>query len=70
MRVETVRGRGRPRYTLDTFAKLLMATVQEIFDEAAYSRFLKRKRVARSHESYAEFVRESDSTKARLPRCC
>jgi hypothetical protein len=69
MRVETVRGRGRPRHTFNA-PKLLMAALHEIFDEAAYSRFLKRTRTERSRESYAEFLRENEMAKARRPRCC
>jgi hypothetical protein len=77
MRADTVRGRGPhstslragPRYTLNT-AKLLMAVLREIFDEAAYSRFLKRERTERSRESYAEFLRENAIVTARRPRCC
>jgi hypothetical protein len=78
MGVEMVRGRGPhstslragPRQTFNTVAKLLMATLREIFDEAAYFRFLERKRTELSRESYAEFLRENEIAKARRPRCC
>jgi hypothetical protein len=66
---ETVRGRGRPRHTFEA-VKLLVATIREIFDEAAYSRFLKRERTERSCESYAAFLRENEIGMARRPRCC
>ena len=69
MRVETVRGRGRPRHIFEA-VRLLVAAVREIFDESAYSRFLKRERTERSRESYAEFLRENEIAKARRPRCC
>jgi hypothetical protein len=69
MGVETVRGRRRPRHTFKT-GKLIMAALYEIFDEAAYSRFLKRKLAERSRESYAEFLRENEIVTARRPRCC
>jgi hypothetical protein len=77
MRVETVRGRGPhstslragPRHTFKAF-RFLVAALHEIFDEAAYWRFLERNRMERSRESYAEFVRENEIATARRPRCC
>ena len=44
--------------------------LQEIFEESAYARFLARKQVASSRESYAAFLREQELSKARRPRCC
>jgi hypothetical protein len=64
MILDTIRGRGRHTF------KLLVAALREIFDEAAYSRFLKRKRTERSRESYAEFLREHEIATERRPRCC
>ncbi|HEX3352021.1 MAG TPA: hypothetical protein VHS34_04305 [Terriglobales bacterium] len=49
---------------------LLMAALREIFDEAAYARFLNRKQMTASRETYAAFCRECDGAKARRPRCC
>jgi hypothetical protein len=49
---------------------LLVACLREIFDESAYARFLSRRRMASSPESYAEFFREQATAKARRPRCC
>jgi hypothetical protein len=69
MGFERPRGRGRPRHTFEA-VRLLVATVREIFDESAYSRFLKRERTERSRDSYAEFLRENEIAKARRPRCC
>ena len=77
MRVEAVCGRGPhlpslragPRHTFEA-VKLLVATVREIFDEAAYSRFLMRERTERSRESYAEFLQENANVTARRARCC
>jgi hypothetical protein len=74
MILDTIRGRGPhstslragPRHTF----KLLVAALREIFDEAAYSRFLTRKRAERSRESYAEFLREHEIATERRPRCC
>lgn len=49
---------------------VLVAALREIFDESAYSRFLDRRRVASSPAAYGEFLRESETAKARRPRCC
>lgn len=46
------------------------ATLQEIFDEAAYARFLNRTRMASSARSYAAFRRELEQSKVRRPKCC
>jgi hypothetical protein len=50
--------------------RLLLATLREIFDEAAYQRFLTRGKVASSPAAYADFLREGETAKARRPRCC
>lgn len=67
-----VRGHECQRYI--TWPVRVLATLREvlceIFDEAAYSRFLSRTRKGRSRESYAEFLRENEQAKARRPRCC
>jgi hypothetical protein len=57
---------GRVRQAINIF----VAVIREIFDESAYARFLDRKGVEGSRESYVEFLRESDALKARRPRCC
>jgi len=49
---------------------ILIDTLREIFDEAAYSRFLSRKRMASSAEAYADFRREFEQAKVRRPKCC
>ena len=49
---------------------VLIATLREIFDEAAYQRFLSRGKVASSPATYADFLREGERAKARRPRCC
>ncbi len=49
---------------------VLVATLREIFDEAAYMRFLVRHERASSREAYAAFLREQGILKARRPRCC
>ena len=49
---------------------LLVLALREIFDESAYARFLARRRMACSRESYAQFLREYGAVKERRPRCC
>ncbi|HKV80819.1 MAG TPA: hypothetical protein VJP02_21900 [Candidatus Sulfotelmatobacter sp.] len=50
-------------------AHILIDTLREIFDEAAYARFLERTQMASSPSAYAAFWRERES-KAPKPRCC
>ncbi len=50
--------------------RLLRAALAEIFDEAAYARFLARTGAAPSRASYAEFLRENARVRERRPRCC
>ena len=49
---------------------LFLATLREIFDEAAYDRFLCRKQMAVSPASYAAFLQEFEEAKTRRPKCC
>jgi hypothetical protein len=49
---------------------LLAATLQEVFDESAYQRFLFRGNLSPSVESYADFLAEHEKSRARRPRCC
>jgi hypothetical protein len=49
---------------------VLVATLREIFDESAYTRFLSRTQTVSSRAAYAAFCRECDAAKARRPRCC
>jgi hypothetical protein len=51
-------------------SRILLATLREIFDEAAYTRFLQRTQLAPSREAYAAFWQEREKTCARRPRCC
>lgn len=50
--------------------RILWAALLEIFDEAAYSRFLQRAGMSSSAEAYAAFCRERERRSARRPRCC
>ena len=49
---------------------ILRAVLREIFDEAAYQRFLCRTHAASSPDAYAAFWREREATKLRQHRCC
>ena len=50
-------------------ARILMSALREIFDEAAYARFLQRTHMESSAAAYAAFCRERANQKPR-PRCC
>jgi hypothetical protein len=49
---------------------LACSVLREIFDESAYARFLDRHRLGTSPEAYAAFLRETEATRQRRPRCC
>lgn len=51
-------------------ARILLATLREIFDEAAYQRFLSRSQLQSSPDAYAAFWRERQSAAARPTKCC
>ncbi len=51
-------------------ASVFFEMLREIFDEAAYARFLERNGVSRSRESYAAFARENGCRRERRARCC
>lgn len=50
--------------------RLIWATMREIFDEAAYDRFLAAHQLTRSRDSYRHFLRDRRATVERRPRCC
>jgi hypothetical protein len=50
--------------------RILRETLREIFDEAAYARFLKRSQISSSRAAYAAFWRERESVEVRPNRCC
>jgi hypothetical protein len=51
-------------------ARIVVATLREIFDEAAYDRFLRRKQMVSSPGAYAAFRQEFEDAKMRRPKCC
>jgi len=50
--------------------RILLATLREIFDEAAYERFLQRSQMMSSRAAYDAFCRERELSQARRPKCC
>lgn len=60
----------RPRNWFATVTSTALAVLREIFDENAYARFLARHRMTNTRESYALYLRESNLTRERRPRCC
>ena len=52
------------------FLDIAAAALREIFDEAAYARFLARTRQPSSRAAYAGFLRERAAQQERRPRCC
>lgn len=51
-------------------AAVIASLLREIFDEAAYRRFLERHHISSSATSYAAFREENDRLKSQRPRCC
>jgi hypothetical protein len=51
-------------------AATIVATLREIFDESAYSRFLAIHGLSSCPGAYAAFLREQENIKARRPKCC
>jgi hypothetical protein len=49
---------------------VLVEALREIFDEAAYARFLQRAEMKSSIAAYAAFLQESEEAKVRRPKCC
>src|SRR5580700_7203721 len=60
----------RARKTICDFAMTAAATLREIFDEAAYARFLDRTGMVSSRDAYAAFRQEFEEAKVRRPKCC
>ena len=51
-------------------SRLLSTALREIFDEAAYARFLERTGQDSSRAAYAGFLRERAASQERRARCC
>jgi hypothetical protein len=50
--------------------RISVAALREIFDEAAYLRFLDRGGMPSSSQAYAAFRREFEDAKVRRLKCC
>jgi len=50
--------------------RILRLTLSEIFDEAAYARYLERTGVSGSRQAYASFLEEKHEAKSPAARCC
>lgn len=75
MRVETLTrkdttGESSLGGMIRNVGRLLMTVLREIFDEAAYARFLSRTQSASSTQAYEAFTRERESIQHRRQRCC
>jgi hypothetical protein len=55
---------------LRSVVAVVNSVLREVFDESAYARFLKRKGMPSSREAYAGFLRETEASRGRRPRCC
>jgi hypothetical protein len=55
---------------LRKIATTIIATLREIFEESAYTRFLAHQGISSCPSAYAAFLREQEVTKARRPKCC
>ena len=55
---------------VERMRRTLVSTLQEIFEESAYARFLAREGLTASKEAYGKFIREHGEAKARRPKCC
>jgi hypothetical protein len=62
------RSAQRLRARANSALSLILEVLREIFDEAAYERFLRRHSLPNSRGAYAHFVEEQDV--GRKPRCC
>jgi hypothetical protein len=51
-------------------ARIFLAVLREVFDEASYARFLERAQATSSSEAYADFWRERAEAQGRRQRCC
>jgi hypothetical protein len=50
--------------------RLIWAALREIFDEAAYERFLRCNGLTTSRQVYENFQQDRRATQERKPRCC
>ncbi len=51
-------------------ARTFVEVLREIFDESAYSRFLRSRQIPSSADAYAAFCREREAEYSRRAKCC
>lgn len=56
--------------TLKNALRIFVAVLREVFDESAYTRFLRRRQIDSSACAYAAFCREREAVVSRRTRCC
>ena len=61
---------GRLTDTSRSVFSIARAVLREIFDEAAYARYLKREGIGGSCEAYQSFLREQEQRTSKPTRCC
>lgn len=67
------RSEGSAFHARDRIVRMMrttLAALREIFDENGYARFLAQHGMTNSRESYALYLRETNLTRERRPRCC
>ena len=52
------------------YFRVLLAALQEIFDESAYLRFCAREHILPGRSSYKRFIRELYGSKPAKLKCC
>ena len=55
---------------LTNAVRIAWLMLREIFDEAAYARFLLQNQMSTSSRAYGLFLREREAAAARRVRCC
>jgi hypothetical protein len=64
------RSGDRKKNRVTNYWNAICFVLREIFDEAAYDRFLQKTNRLRSVESYRDFVHERDTSMPKRNRCC
>jgi len=67
---DRVTARDRVIETARALFRVVRNVLHEIFDEAAYERFLRRTKAARTRQSYRAFQLEREFATEQKPRCC
>lgn len=70
MKKEAVRMKNGLSARVTAAYAIALSALREIFDENAYSRFLRLHHLEPSRTSYAAFLRENGLRRERRARCC